>query len=652
MKINDLTWRVGGEAGFGILSAGTLLAKAAVRSGLYAFANSEYPSLIRGGHNFLHVRINEKPISSQRKYVNMLVALNDETIKLHQHLVTGDGCIIYDSNTTKNADFVRKDVRLYPIPMVDIIRNVQGNDISRNIVSLGASFAILGFELAVLEDAIKDQFGSKAGKVVEINLKAAVEGYNYVKNNRGVADRENFPNGKSDFKDLEPFQYRLERRKPNGRILISGNEAIGIGAIKAGLKFFAAYPMTPASSILDFMCKHDAEFNIVVKQTEDEIAAINMAVGASFAGARSMTATSGGGFDLMAEGLSFAGMVETPLVAVEVQRPGPSTGMPTRTDQSDLLYVLHTGHGEFERVVIAPGDVTEAFNVAFDAFNIADRFQLPVIIISDKYLADCLATADPFKTEGFRVERGKMASDSELAGLSGHRDFRRSSFGLPDGVSPRSIPGQKNGIHRMASDEHDEWGDVTEHEPAEDRTKAVDRRFRKLENGVNSLLGPAGQSELHTPFVNVIANHSSNVEDADVSLVSWGSTKGIILEAMKLLAEQGVKANFLQVIYLHPFPDALVSDYLKKSRLTINIETNKTSQMASLIREKTGVLITQRINRYDGRPFEPDDLAEQISAMVKNGDGKSPKKSNGKSKTKNAQQASEAPSPMSEIDSI
>ena len=633
MKINDLTWRVGGEAGFGILSAGTLIATAAVRSGLHAFANSEYPSLIRGGHNFLHVRINEKPLTSHRKYINILVALNDETVRLHQQFVTPDGCILYDSNAIANTDYFRKDVRLYAVPMLDLVKKVQGNEIARNMVGAGASFAITGFGLDILMDSIKAQFGGKSGKVVEINQKAAEEGYNY------IADK--YP---------EPaFGYRLEKRKPNGHILLTAIDSFSIGAVKAGCKFYAAYPMTPATGILNFMAEHDQEYNIVVKQTEDEIAAILLTIGASFAGARAMTGTSGGGFDLMVEGLSLSGMLEVPIVVAEVQRPGPSTGMPTRTEQSDLQMILHAGHGEFERVVIAPGDVDDAFFIGFDAFNVAEHFQLPVLVVMDKYLGDCLATTMPFKTDGLKVNRGKLMSDAGLEKLAaaGER-FRRYALDVKDGIVPRAFPGQKHAIHKEASDEHDQFGDVTIDEPADERTQNVDRRFSKFATGVESITG------INTGHVNLFSNYDGKVEDADVALVGWGSTKGVLLEVLKMLAADGIKATFLQVVYIHPFPEKKVAEFLGKSQLVIDVEGNKTSQLAQIIREKTGIRIDKTINKYDGRNFDPDDVAETVKEMIgTNGkDDKNYTNGNGRNKSEKTGKKDKEINPVEDIEKI
>ena len=592
MKVNDFTWRVGGEAGFGILSAGSLFAKSCQRAGLYAYASSEYPSLIRGGHNFLHVRISEKPIGAPRKHINLLVALNDETIEMHKGLVTKDGCILYDSNKIPNKDI--KGTNVCPIPMADIAKEIQAPDIVRNTIGIGATFGMLDFDLQALKDILTEQFSKKGEKIVEMNHKAAQAGFDFVKKN---------------FKGN--FAYRLEKRGKKDTILINGNDAIGIGAVKAGVNFYAAYPMTPASSILNFMAKNDEKYNIMVKQTEDELAAMNMIIGASFAGARSMTASSGGGFALMTEALSMAGMLETPIVAVEAMRPGPSTGMPTRTDQGDLRFILHAGHGEFDKVVICPGDAEECFYHGFDAFNIAEHFQVPVLIVTDKYLADCLATVPPFKTEGLKIDRGRLLSDDEAKKFFVDGRFKRCDFSSPNGIPPRSIPGQKFGVHRATTDEHDEFGDLTNDEPADDRITQVKRRFAKLAKGVDAIKGLN-----NTDFVNVFTNFKGKPEQADVCLVSWGSTKGIILETMDILAKD-LKIAFLQILYVSPFPEKRVSEFLDKSKFTVNVETNYTSQMAGVIREKTGKEIKHHINRFDGRPFIADELAEDILEITK-----------------------------------
>ncbi|MEM2175412.1 MAG: 2-oxoacid:acceptor oxidoreductase subunit alpha [Candidatus Micrarchaeia archaeon] len=398
----DFSWKIGGEAGYGIMTTGFIFGKSFVRAGFFAFDTNEYPSLIRGGHNTYTVRISDEPIYSHNKKIDVLVALNDFTLKKHKDEVRKDGYIIYDENSVSLNETI-KNVNLIPVPLTQIAIENGGQNIMRNNVALGASFALTNVDVNFLFDVIREIFKEKKGEnVSSLNMNVAKAGYEYVK--------QNFPT-------IKKIEAKL--CKKGKRMYINGNEAIAIGAIKAGCKFYAAYPMTPASSILHYLASKEYDYNIIVKQTEDEIAAVHMAIGASFAGVRAMTGTSGGGFALMTEALGLAAMTETPLVIVLAQRPGPSTGMPTHTEQSDLRFVMHASNGEFPRVVIAPGDPIECFYETFNAFNIAEKYQLPVIILTDKFLAESHFTIDPFFTKNLKIDRGLLKTDGQL------KDYKR-----------------------------------------------------------------------------------------------------------------------------------------------------------------------------------------------------------------------------------
>lgn len=501
MKMNDLTWMIGGEAGFGIQSAGHIFALAAARGGLQAFGQAEYPSLIRGGHNSDVIRIADREVMVHKEQLDLLLAMNKETLDLHVHEVVDGGGVIYDADVVKDYNFDAKraaafneaatkenaqkgTIKIFAVPLKKLAMEFGKGDITRNTVGIGASFGLVDYDIEILYSILKEMFAKKGEQIVTNNLAAARAGYDYV--------REHYP---------KQFGYKLNRvdEQPR-RMLITGNDALCFGALKAGCKFVAEYPMTPSSSILHFMAANAKNYNIIVKHTEDEIAAMNMVVGAGWAGVRAMTGTSGGGFSLMVEALGMAGMVEVPLVCVEVQRPGPSTGLPTRTEQCDLQFVLHASQGEFPRIVMAPGDFDECFYLAFDAFNLAEKYQTPVLILSDKHLAESVKTVAEFNEEGLKVERGKLIGAEKLAELRKQSeavlahlkaknpdadkiaDFKwKGVYGVSaegnylspdngflryklenDGVSYRTLPGMPGGVHRAATDEHDETGDLTE----------------------------------------------------------------------------------------------------------------------------------------------------------------------------------------------
>ncbi|HVP37167.1 MAG TPA: 2-oxoacid:acceptor oxidoreductase subunit alpha [Terriglobales bacterium] len=578
---NKISWMIGGEAGYGIMAAGTTFAKACSRGGLHVFINSEFPSLIKGGHNLSLVRVDEEEIFSHLDTVDLLVALNQETIDLHLNEIVSGGGIIFDGdqiNLTKE-NLKREDIVLFPVPLTKIVRELGAELLLRNTVVVGASMAILNYDFGLLEVAIRDSFGKKKGEIVEQNVKAARMGYDYVKKNI-----------------CEDCGYKLEPRKTPERMLLTGNDAIAMGAIKAGCKFYAAYPMTPVSAILHTMAEKAKEFNIVVKQTEDEIAAMNMIIGAGFAGVRSMNATSGGGFSLMVEALGLAAMTETPIVTVEGQRPGPSTGQPTHTSQGDLKFLLSAGQGEFVRILIAPGDREECFYETFNAFNLAEKFQVPVLIQVDKFLAEDYKTTELFDQANLKIERGKLLSQEELNKITEYKRY----LNTVDGISPRALPGQLNGVHCAPSTEHDEAGFSHEASealmPPETAKMILEKRMRKL-NSIEKEIKPP---KLYGPA------------DADVTLVSWGSTKGPIFEAMKLMEKDGVKVNFLQILYLSPFPTEEVKKVLSQSKTAVDVENNFTAQLASLIREKTGIEIQHKILKYDGRPFYPSFIYKRL----------------------------------------
>jgi 2-oxoglutarate ferredoxin oxidoreductase subunit alpha len=577
---NKISLLVGGEAGAGITRSGFLFAKACLRGGLCVFGANDYQSLIRGGHNFYVVRAEAEEIYSQADTIDLLIALNKETVTLHKDELVPGGGIIYDGDqVTIGEELERDDLKLYPVPLRKIVKGLEGPQIMENTVALGAANAILNYDPEILNEVLRDTFNAK---IAEQNIEAAKQGYDYAREHYG-----------------DDFGYRLQKTDKAGkhRIFLTGNEAVGLGAIRAGCKLYAAYPMTPATSLLHFLAPLDREYKMVVIHTESEISAANMVAGASYAGVRSMTATSGGGFCLMTEALGMIGMTETSPVILLVQRPGPSTGLPTYSAQGDLRFAIHASQGEFPRVIIAPGDITEIFYNTMEAFNLAEKFQIPAIIISDKYLAESHGTAEPFDQNRIGNDRGQLITDNSYAG---EEEYKRHKF-TADGISPRAIPSIKGAVVRTNADEHNELGYTTE-DPVL-TTKMADKRFKKLE-ALTQELANYETTKLYGP------------EDAEATILAWGSTKGPIREAMKLLSKEGIKVNYLQIVYLTPFPVAKVQEVMKRAKKTVVVENNKTSQLTSLIREHLLTTVDHKILKYDGRPFNPEALSQKIKEVL------------------------------------
>ncbi len=582
----DIQWTIGGEAGYGIMTTGMMMSKIFSRLGLSVFDYVEYPSLIRGGHNAYYVRGSDEQIFSQKRPVDILVALNRQTIDLHKTELSPKAVVIFDNEAFEvTADEFPNPVSLLPVTLLKLAKEQGADKLMINTVAVGASLGLFSDDFTVLENILKTAFARKGEEVIAINTNTAKAGFNFVKTN---------------YKQTPVAKIV---KKISKQILLGGGEAVGMGAIKAGLKFAAIYPMTPINAIMNYLSSKAHEYNLVVKEPEDEIAGINMAIGASFAGVRSLAVTSGGGFSLMTEGLGLAAQTETPLVVIEGMRPGPATGMPTWTEQADLRFVLHAHQGDFPRIVVAPGDLADAFSLTMKAFNLAEKYQLLVIILVDKYLIEghaSVATEEfnpPAGGSNFKLERGKMVTDEEAVKFT---DYKRYEF-TDDGISPRTIPGQKGGIHLAGSDEHDERG--LYNEEADFRKNMMDKRFKKLETAIANgefeapaVVGPAG---------------------APLTIIAFGSTKMPIREAMKWLARDGVNVNYLQVAYLSPFPAEVVTAAIKKAKKTLVIENNKTGQFESLIREKTGLSVNSYLRKYDGRPFYPEEIVTHVKSLLK-----------------------------------
>jgi 2-oxoglutarate ferredoxin oxidoreductase subunit alpha len=580
MSNREFNVLVGGAAGMGVKTAGEVLARSCTRAGLHVFQNVEYPSIIRGGHNSVQLAVAPRPVLAHAAALDLLLPLDRPALDLHLEDVRPGGAVLLDAGTLKfdPGREGRDDLLLVDVPMKAIAKEAGLKAAAAvNSVGLGAAHRILGAGFDGFASRLREALGSLKPDLAEKNLAAARAGYDAV-----------------PARFVEAFGVAVEPVEAPGRMLLTGNDALALGAIRAGLKVYAGYPMTPSSSILSFLAKRERDLGIVVKHAEDEIAAIGIAVGASFAGARAMTATSGGGFALMSEFLGLAGMTEIPLVIAECQRAGPSTGLPTRTEQSDLLFALSASQGDFPRIVLAPGDPEECFRLGFEAFNLADRFQTPVVLLLDKHLSESSWTVAPFDTAGMEVDRGEIAGSGSFGRGTA---FRRHAV-TASGVSPRTFPGTPGGTFTTTGDAHDAFGRITEEEgPVAEQ---MDKRMRKL----------AGLDVSRTGF----ALHGD--PDADVTLVGWGSTKGVILEAMARLGREGARCNFLQIRALNPFPDAGVRRVLEKAPRALLVEHNATAQLGRRIRERTGIEIEEAVLQYTGRQFTSDGLAARLRELL------------------------------------
>ncbi len=555
MKNLECKILIGGEAGQGIQSISYILSKYFYRVGYYVYTVEDYQSRIRGGHNFSLIRVSEKPILGiDDPYIDILIALNNETIELHRREVKEDGYIICDEEI--KTDFY---YNIFKVPLRKIALEVAKTKIVENTVVCGILLGLTNGDEEEMGRIISHYFKPED---VDKNIKAMKAGYSF---------------GISSGKKCKDFPKRDKKTK----VFLSGGEAIGFGAIFSGCKFLASYPMTPGTSVMNFLAEHELEYDIVVEQAEDEIAAVNMAIGGFFAGARSMVTTSGGGFALMVEGLSLAGMTETPLVIHIGQRPGPATGLPTRTEQGDLNFVIHAGHGEFPRYVTAPRDQRDAFYKTIRAFELSEKYQIPAIILSDQYLVDSKAVIDElspyFGIKSYRIK--------------GDKNYLRHKI-TQDGISPFAIPGESEGLVITDSDEHDEEGHLTEN--LEIREKMVEKRMKKL-----ILLS----QEMEEPVY-------YGVDDAEVVLIGWGSTYGVIKEAVENLVHERYKIGHLHFSDVYPLPTKSLQNFKKKKLYTI--EQNYQGQLASLIRKETSINVDKFITKFDGRPFYVDSIIKEV----------------------------------------
>jgi 2-oxoglutarate/2-oxoacid ferredoxin oxidoreductase subunit alpha len=585
MARTEVSIRIGGAAGDGVASTGEIFGKTLSRSGQHVYAYNSYQSVIRGGHVWFQVRGGKDPISYVGQQADILIALNRQTIEVHAPIMRPGGSIIYDPSKVKIEESeVPKGVRLCPMPLYDLAKEFSPNPIMANTVAVGAAMQFIKAPIAKFRSVLEDQFGHKKADVVEANLKAAEAGIRYAAEKWGPMD----------------FALPYSDKK---RVFLTGNQAIALGAIAGGCTFYSFYPMTPATSIGQFLADNGPDLGIVVKQMEDEIAVINIAIGASYAGARAMCGTSGGGFALMVEAMGMAGITETPLVVVNSQRSGPSTGLPTKTEQGDLNLVLGAGQGDYPRIILAPRTVAEAYEAATRALNLAAKWQTPVILLSDLLLSEHFETAEEFPIEQVRIEQALQWDGS--TGGAGEAFLR---YKVTDsGVSARSIPGQLDGNYIAGSDEHDEDGtlvsDVRSGLPdaIDVRVQQMDKRMRKLEGA---------KADLRLP-------ERVGPKNAPVTLVSWGSTHGAVREAMALLKAEGIEVASIEFIDIYPLDANKVRDMLTREAHTLMIEGNYTGQLERLIRAETGWFPHDILHKYDGEPFWPEEIVAKVKEVLK-----------------------------------
>ena len=572
---------IGGAAGQGVATPGDIFAKIFSRRGLHLNAYNAYQSIIRGGHTFLTVRTGPDKVTNMGDRLDLLIPLNQDAMERHLKLLTAGATCIYNADTIKPGT-CDEGVQLCPLP-VSKLADIARNKVAQNTLAVGAALSMMGIGFQALEEVLTEQFKKKGEVVVSENVAIARAGYDYASTN------------------FRPFPRPLPMTE-NHYAVLSGNTAMAMGGAAAGVKFYCAYPMSPSTGVLHWMAAHARKAGIMVRQVEDEIGVVNMAIGAAHAGVRSMCATSGGGFALMSEGLGLSAMMETPVVVIDCQRAGPSTGVPTKTEQGDLWQMLGAAFGDYPRVLAAPLDIGDCFKIIPEIFNIVDRFQCPGIVLCDLLLSEGRLSVDP-KDLDFApvIDRGQLITTSSESGSNGDGPYKRYKI-TESGISPRAIPGLPGYTHTAASDEHDEDGVLISDEftnPLK-RRAMMEKRMRKV-IGIEATVPP--------PIL-------WGLRDAEVTLIGWGSTKGVIEEACEILAEQGISANQLQIRWLVPLHGEAILDILKGSRHTIIVENNYSGQFARYLRSETSFVPDGHIRKYDGEPFMPHHIVEAVKEQL------------------------------------
>jgi len=580
MKLEKkITWRIGGESGQGQQLAGLILGRTCLASGLFCFVSSKFASRLRGGLAINQVSISNKPVRAISKRIDISFALSQSALEYCQKDIADNSLVFYDVNKVKKIVKNTDKIRYISLPLSELVNKINLDSSVYNFLILGISAFLFNLDIGLLKKEIQN--GLNGNGLVQKNKKAAQIGWDYANKN---------------LKIKKLLQYKKDNSGLK-KIILTGNEAVAKGAIIANCKFYSSYPMTPSSSILHILAKLAKKSKMTVNHPEDEIAAINMAIGASWAGARSMVGTSGGGFALMTEGLGLAAMSETPLVVIESQRPGPSTGMATWTEQGDLQYLAKAGHGDFHRIILAPADVEESFYFTILAFNLTDIYQIPVFILLDKYVSESHQVISEFKLNNVEINRGKLLTNSQLAKI---KDYKRYSL-AKDGVSPRSLPGQKNGIFLANGNEHNQYGFSIDGFKKGDREEQMQKRQMKIKDILKDLPKPV----LFGP------------DNANLTLIGWGSTKGIILESLKTLNHNSNKVNYIHIPAPFPLDAKALSGLLNNAKKIVVVENNYIGQMADLMQETLGQKFEYRLNKYDGRQFFPEEIIQKIKKYEK-----------------------------------
>jgi len=575
----DLNWAVGGEAGDGINSTGKIFARALSRAGRHVFTSKDFASRIRGGYTAYKIRTATEEVQSVVDRLDVLVALTQRTVDENLDVLHDESVVIHDEERTDVSD-IPEEITAVDVPLKTLAEEA-GGAIMRNIVALGAVCEACSFPIEHLDASLEKRFGEKGEQIVDGNKEAARVGAEFVR---------------EEYADTE-LPHSIETTESD-YVLLNGDEAIGMGAIAAGCRFYAGYPITPATDVMEYLTGRLERYGGHVVQAEDELAAINMALGAARSGARAATATSGPGIDLMSETFGLVSTTETPLVIINVMRSGPSTGMPTKQEQGDLDAMLYGGHGECQRFVITPTTISECFHKTVEAFNFAEKYQVPVYLTADLSLAVTEQTYDPgeFDMDDVEIDRGKLVDEESVSTWQDEQGRFQPHFSTADGVSPRALPGTEGGVHMSTGLEHDSLGRRTE--DTDTRMEQVEKRERKVETAKRD--EEFSYREFGDP-------------DADTLVLSWGSNEGAIVEALDTLEADAIDLRFISVPYIFPRPD--LSGPIEAAEQTIVVECNATGQFADLI-EHDVLTRVERINKYDGIRFTADELAQKISDSV------------------------------------
>ncbi|WP_210142680.1 MULTISPECIES: 2-oxoacid:acceptor oxidoreductase subunit alpha [unclassified Mammaliicoccus] len=578
---SQISWKVGGQQGEGIESTGEIFATAMNRQGYYLYGYRHFSSRIKGGHTNNKIRVSSKPVRAISDDLDILIAFDQETIEVNYHEML-EGSIIIADEKAKPQNPEDSKAQLVSLPFTGVAKEL-GTALMKNMVAVGATCAVMDLDTKVFESLIKDLFGKKGESVVDLNIQALNEGYRLM----------------SEQMDDLQSEHTLEPTDSEGHLFMIGNDAIGLGAVAAGVRFMAAYPITPASEIMEYMIDRLPALGGTVIQTEDEIAACTMAIGSNYAGVRSFTSSAGPGLSLMMESIGLSGMTETPLVIVNTQRGGPSTGLPTKQEQSDLMQMIYGTHGDIPKIVLAPTSASDAFYLTVEAFNLAEEYQCPVILLSDLQLSLGKQTVESLDYSKVEIRRGALV-EGDLEKQEDKAYFKR--YALTDsGISPRILPGTKGGIHHVTGVEHDEEGKPSE--SAENRQKQMDKRMRKT-----------AQLLIDEPV-----ESNEKYEEADILYVGFISTDGAIEEAISRLDQQNVKVNHIQIRQLHPFPTDVVQEAFNKAKKVVVAEHNYQGQLSNIIKmniNHQNKIINQ--TKYDGTPFLPHEIEDKALEIVSN----------------------------------